>query len=131
MFVQRLRQFMMTHAGFDAYSLFLLMVFVFLRAVVATTQVYILAILVYGLLAYVIFRIVSKNPQKRQMENQRFLSMLQHMGQWMRFKSVAHQDKSYRYFKCPNCGTPLRAPKKLGKIHVSCRSCGLQFDKKT
>ncbi|MBQ4429118.1 MAG: hypothetical protein II871_05040 [Clostridia bacterium] len=40
------------------------------------------------------------------------------------------KDPSYKYFKCPKCGREYRAPKGKGKIRVTCRECGEQFEKK-
>lgn len=39
------------------------------------------------------------------------------------------KDPAYKYFKCPKCKKEYRAPKGKGKIRVTCRECGEQFDK--
>ncbi len=40
------------------------------------------------------------------------------------------KDPAYKYFKCPDCGREYRAPRGKGKIRVTCRQCGKQFEKK-
>ena len=37
-------------------------------------------------------------------------------------------DEAHKYFKCPVCGQHLRVPRGAGKIRVTCRVCGAQFE---
>ena len=46
------------------------------------------------------------------------------------WKDRFSQRKSYRFFKCPGCGTYIRVPKGKGKIHIKCR-CGYTLYRKT
>ncbi|MBR5948660.1 MAG: hypothetical protein IKZ82_08475 [Clostridia bacterium] len=41
------------------------------------------------------------------------------------------KDSAYKYFRCPKCGKEYRAPKGKGKIRVTCKECGEQFEKKS
>jgi ABC-type multidrug transport system fused ATPase/permease subunit len=79
-----------------------------------------------------IFRILSRNVAKRQAENTRFLYRKQKIrrkfGVW---KQRWKERKTYRYFKCPKCKQQMRAPRKKGKIRVTCRNCGHVFETKT
>ena len=49
----------------------------------------------------------------------------------MELRRTMAQDKDHRYFKCPNCGQQLRVPKGKGKLNITCRNCGVSFEKNT
>lgn len=127
----RLKHFMMTRSGFDALCLFLLVLFFIFRAVVRITGFLPLAIPAYVILACALFRFFSANRARRQAENGRFLAMLHAAVHWFRFRRSTRFDKEHRYFKCPNCHQPLRVPRGKGKIQVTCRMCGAQFEEKS
>ena len=66
------------------------------------------------------------------MENARFLALVRAVVRWFRKKRKTLQpDKEHYYFKCPNCGQPMRVPKGLGKIQITCRACASQFETKS
>lgn len=85
----------------------------------------------YLLLVYSLFRMLSSNRFKRQVENSRFLSLGQSALRWFRLKKTRMADKDHRYFRCPNCRQPLRVPRGKGKIQVTCRACGAHFEEKS
>lgn len=80
----------------------------------------ILSLVVYGLLIYSFFRMLSRNIYKRQRENRRFTQL------WSRMK-----DRNNRYFRCPNCKQTVRVPRGRGKICIRCPKCGEKFTRKT
>ncbi len=127
----RLKHFMMTRSGFDALCLFLLLLFFLFRFVVRITGFMPLAIPAYLILAFALFRFFSSNRERRQVENGRFLATLHAAVHWFRFRRTTRFDKEHRYFKCPNCHQPLRVPRGKGKIQVTCRMCGAQFEEKS
>lgn len=122
---------MMTRYGFDAYTVFLLLLFFLIRTLVRITHILPLAIPAYVILLYAIFRFLSTDRERRQVENGRFLALFQSTARWFRFRRTVHVDKEHRYFKCPNCHQPLRVPRGKGKIQVNCRACGAQFEEKS
>lgn len=69
-------------------------------------------------LVYTLFRCFSKDINKRYMENQRFMKLL-NLNK-VRFD----QRKEYKIFKCKSCGRNIRIPRKKGKIEVTCPACG-------
>ena len=75
-----------------------------------------------------IMRIFSKNTAKRSAENRAFVNQTYKIK-----KAVAHRRnrfknrKQYRYFKCPNCKSWLRVPRKTGQVKVTCGKCKHQF----
>ena len=71
------------------------------------------------------FRMFSKDLDKRQKENQAFLTRQnQRKLRWQ-------QRKTHRFYRCPQCKTVLRVPKGKGKINIACKTCGNHFVKNT
>lgn len=73
---------------------------------------------------WALFRVFSRNLEKRRMENERFLRKI-----WwpvrQKFNSGRQQraDKDHKYFTCPNCKTVCRVPVGKGKIVITCPRC--------
>jgi hypothetical protein len=83
-------------------------------------------------LALCIFRMFSKNINKRRMENYKFSMFVSPIYSWSLKKIKRLQDsKTHKYLKCPNCKQTLRVPKGKGKISISCPKCKMDFIKKT
>ena len=72
------------------------------------------------LMVWALFRMFSKNLQKRRAENAKFLQKV-----WWPLKGKLHRlkDKDHRYFTCPNCRTVCRVPRGKGKIVITCPKC--------
>ena len=101
------KTFWQRHPGFDVYSLFWLVLFLILAAL---GRFYLPLFLPAAVvLVYLLIRLFSKNQQKRQVENARFIAL----------------------FKCPPCGQSMRLPRGLGKVEITCRSCASRFETKS
>ena len=85
-----------------------------------------LAALVWGL-----YRMFSRQMEQRRVENDKFLSLVRPLIQKYNVSKQRRNDKEHCYFKCPSCGQQLRVPRGKGKISITCRSCGVSFEKKT
>ena len=120
------KSFWQKHPGFDLYSLFLLLIVVLLVFVGRLIRPLLIPALV--VLVYLIYRLLSKKAEHRSVENARFLALLGSIFRWFRRKKAIQTDKEYYYFKCPTCGQPMRVPRGLGKIQITCRSCSSQFE---
>ena len=121
----------MTRSGLDAYTLVLLLLFFAIRTAVRITGFLPLAIPAYVILGYAIYRFFSPNRERRQVENARVIALFGAVVRWFQLRRSVRADKDHRYFKCPNCQQPLRVPRGKGKIQVTCRICGAQFEEKT
>lgn len=75
-----------------------------------------------------IYRMLSRNIPKRREENRRFLALTAPARSWWRTRSMKRADKTHKYFKCPNCGQQLRVPRGAGRIRITCRACGAEFE---
>ena len=85
-----------------------------------------LAALVWGL-----YRMFSRQTQRRRAENDKFLALVQPLIQRYNVSKQRRNDKEHCYFKCPSCGQQLRVPRGKGRISITCRSCGVSFEEKT
>ena len=120
------KSFWQKHPGFDLYSLFLLLIVVLLIFVGRLIRpLWIPALVV---LVYLIYRLLSKKADNRTVENARFVALLGSVFRWFRQKKTIQTDKEFYYFKCPTCGQPMRVPRGLGKVQITCRSCSSQFE---
>ena len=79
-----------------------------------------------------LFRMFSRNLEKRRAENAAFLQKV-----WWplkrRFDSgrLQRMDKEHKYFTCPNCKTVCRVPVGKGKIVITCPKCGREIHGKS
>lgn len=78
------------------------------------------ALLMYGLLGFSFFRMLSRNIYRRQRENQRWKNLC-----------LRVTDRNHRYFRCPHCRQTMRVPRNRGKINIRCPKCGEKFTKNT
>lgn len=102
-------------------TLILLVVNIFLK-------LELLNLFILALAVWTNFRMFSKKTYKRSKENRDYLKLIRSVK--LRIERLKYQ-KDYKYFRCPNCKQQLRAPRKRGKIVVTCSKCKHRFDKKT
>jgi hypothetical protein len=109
--------------------------------------VWVIAVVLSG---YAVFRMLSKNIDKRKLELQKFDKMAYKFRQYftpavmmiakglmstykmtVNYKTRFQQRKQYVFIKCTNCKNMLRLPRSKGKLSVTCPVCKLEFIKKT
>lgn len=84
------------------------------------------------LLAWTIFRMLSRNLQKRRAENAWFMSKFYYpITKGIRQAKQQNQDREHKYFTCPDCRTVCRVPRGKGKIVITCPKCGHQIHGKS
>ena len=74
----------------------------------------------YVPLIWCMFRMYSRNLEKRRRENAAFLAFFNHL-----------KDREHRYYRCPKCHQSVRVPRGRGKIKIRCPRCSTHFIKKT
>lgn len=128
---QWLTRFMTGRYGMDQLNTAMMVLYIILYVIYLFTRWMILDFIVLVLLFVTIFRMLSRNLERRRAENTRFLQLVR--PALRKFKSCRSrmQDKEHRYFKCPNCGQQMRVPRGKGRITVHCRSCGATFEEKS
>lgn len=130
-FKDGVRNFMIGRNGADQLSMAMLIAGIVLSLLTSITKLAIFNLLGLVILVLTIFRMFSRNLEKRRAENQKFVNFRANFGtnskQLMnRLKNM----KKYKYFKCPQCGARLRLPRKVGEVTVTCGKCKNQFKQK-
>ena len=127
----RLQVFMTGRHGADQLSLALLIlgiVLSLLSTLLGLNLLYILSLIAYG---YALFRMLSRNLEKREAENAAFLSIWSRVSTETRqFFNRMKNIRKYKYFKCPQCHARLRLPRKAGEVTVTCGKCHHAFRQK-
>lgn len=83
------------------------------------------------LLLWAVFRVFSKNIQKRRAELYKYTELIQKLKKKIQFKKdLREMKKTHRLYKCKNCKTILRVPKGVGKIKITCAKCKTTMIKK-
>ena len=125
-----IRRFMFGRYGLDQLNVVLMVAsvalclisFLFSRinAVWTVALSFVLNLLSYVLLFWYILRAFSRNIEKRNRENRRFLAFRSRLT-----------DKQNRYYRCPNCKQTVRVPRGRGKICIKCHKCSEKFVRKS
>ena len=126
-----IQRFMYGRYGNDPLNLFLIGLYLLIYLVSLFVRLGVLYWASFALMAAALLRMLSRNIERRQMENARFMRMAGPVLSWFHFRWAIRKDKEHAYFKCPSCGQRLRVPKGKGKITVTCRSCGASFQEKS
>lgn len=80
---------------------------------------------------YAIFRMFSRNLEKRRDENRRYENRLNQVQTKRRQAAVRFKNrKQYKYFRCPGCKAWLRLPRGTGVVTVTCSRCHNSFTQK-
>ena len=117
--------------GNDQLNLFLMGLYLLLYLVFIFVRIELLYWVGFALLVITLFRMLSRNIPRRQMENARFMRAAGPLLSWIHLRRTIRRDKEHVYFKCPGCGQQLRVPRGKGKITVTCRGCGASFQEKS
>ena len=128
---EALARFMFGRNGFDRFTLWL-MIGYFLLGIVRSILWAILksrlvdgvfALVLLGCIAYVLFRILSRNVYARREEERKFLiwwaPAKNHLS--VIFKNMT--DRERKYMVCPHCKSIIRFPRKKGVHSASCPKC--------
>ena len=124
-------RFMYSRYGADQFS----------RAIVTASLVLLVLSYLFGIqlfwylsfagYVYAIYRMFSRNIDKRSQENQAFLNKTAHWRtEYSQFKVRWHNRKQYKYFKCPQCRTRMRLSRGVGEKQITCRNCQHTFNQK-
>jgi len=75
-----------------------------------------------------IFRVFSKNIDKREDENTNYCKKRKGVVEWFKimYKRIS-EIKTHRYYKCKNCDSYIRVPYKKGEHTIDCPKCGKEF----
>ncbi|MBQ7455822.1 MAG: hypothetical protein IJS53_05200 [Clostridia bacterium] len=131
-FFQRLRaglaRLMYGRYGADQFGRFILyasMALLFLTFITGLAPLWYLSIAGY---AWGLFRMFSRNLQKRGHENEVYLQKKTRLFTEIRQARVRFRNrKQFKYFRCPQCRARLRLTRGCGEKTVTCQNCKHTF----
>lgn len=130
-FRERLIRFMYGRNGYDTLAKVILWIGIILSIVNIFIGSLVIAIVTYLLMAYAIFRAMSRNIWKRRNENERFMKLWSRITGAFKLQRNKFRDrKTHVYRQCPSCHSNLRLPKAKGKHTVKCPVCSMRFETK-
>jgi len=126
-----LQKFMAGRRGADELSMALLIAGVVLSMLSSIFRLPVLYWLSLAVYIFALYRMLSRNLEKRYAENAAFLKL------WRAKSSGVRQSvnriknmKQYKYFKCPECKSRIRLPRGVGEVTVTCGKCHHAFKQK-
>lgn len=130
--MNRFRQFMYGRYGFDQLSQFLVVTSLIISLISTLTRIDIVAFISYIPFIYAIYRILSKDINKRMKEDYKYTMILNSVkNKFKRGKFKTTGTKTHKYYACPKCKTTIRVPRGKGKICITCPKCRNEFIKRT
>ena len=118
--------------GGDQLSIVLLVLSMVLTLISQFVGISVLITISYIPSFVAVYRMLSKDMQKRSMENYKFAILVSPIyAKFKKAQSRIKDLKTHKYFKCTTCKTMLRLPKGKGKIMITCPKCKDKFTKKT
>jgi uncharacterized C2H2 Zn-finger protein len=127
-FRDKLMRFMAGRYGVDQLYYALMVLCLVLMLGNAFLQLPVLSAVLWVVLVLMMYRSLSRNIYKRQIENQTFLKLWNPIKSTFSLLGKKLRDiKTHRYHKCPNCKVVLRLPRKKGKHTVKCPRCQTKF----
>ena len=126
-----LARFMQGRNGADNYGMFTLITGLIVSLLSRFIGLPILGFVGLGLYVYTIFRMLSRNREKRMAENRKYLTLSANVKtKSLQFVRRVKNRKDYKYFKCPNCKVLLRLKRGTGDKEITCVRCNHQFHRK-
>ena len=134
-FLQRLKEsfarFMQGRHGPDNLGMFTLITGLACSLLGSFAGIGILSLLGFALYVWTLFRMFSRNNDKRFAENRKYIELTSNWKTRIRqFVKRMKNRRDYRYFKCPNCKVLLRMKRGTGEKDITCVRCGHQFKQK-
>ncbi len=130
-FKEGFRRFMAGRYGADSLSQAIIIAGLVLFLLAAFTRIGLFSILAMALYIWAIFRMYSRNGEKRSQENARYMAATRKLRTSVnQARTRLKNRKKYRYFRCPNCHARLRLPRGVGEVTVNCGQCKHSFRKK-
>jgi len=128
---QSLRNLMAGRQGVDQLSLALVWTglgLYVLSALLGSGLLSLVSMAVYG---YTLFRVFSRNTEKRSAENRRYLTRKNRIQtNAKQARTRFNNRKQYKYFRCPSCKAWLKLPRGAGVVTVTCGRCHNSFTQK-
>lgn len=127
-----LARFMQGRHGPDNLSTFTLIAGLVTSLLGSFTGIGLFSLLGLGLYICTMFRMLSRNNDKRIAENRKYIELTSGWkSKSSQFMKRMKNRRDYKYFKCPNCKVLLRLKRGMGEKEITCVRCGHHFKQKT
>ena len=121
-------RFMYGRYGADQFSRAIVTASLILLIVSNLTGMLLLYYLSFAGYVYAVFRMFSRNLQKRAHENEAYLNKTSKWRtEYAQAKVRWRNRKQYKYFKCPQCRARMRLTRGVGEKQITCRNCQHTF----
>lgn len=128
---QALQRFFYGRRGMDELGIAIYIAGLVLYIISMIFTLGLLNLLATVLWVYGLFRMFSKNLNKRYQENQWFLNKYTPVRRRASQAVTRYKNRRvYLYFKCPKCHSWLKLPRGIGEKTVTCGKCGEKIRKK-
>ena len=125
-------RFMQGRHGPDNLGMFTLIAGLVCSLLASFTGISLLSLIGFGLYVWTLFRMLSRNHEKRLAENRKYIELTSNWKLKSRqFTKRLKNRRDYKYFKCPNCKVLLRLKRGCGEKDITCVRCGYQFKQKS
>ena len=125
-------KFMQGRHGADNLGMFTLLSGLIISLLGSFTRIGLLSIIGLALYIITLFRMFSRNHEKRMAENRKYIELTSNWKTKVRqFSKRMKNRKDYKYFKCPECKVLLRTKRGSGEKDITCVRCGHQFKQKS
>lgn len=120
----KLISFMYGRYGVDELYIFLLVLYFVLFVINCFVSSFVINVISLAVLAFAIFRSMSRNYSKRMKEKEVFLKLYRPVkSEVILLKDRIKDFRTARYRKCPHCHIIIKLPNKKGKHTVICPKC--------
>ena len=117
--------------GADNLGMFTLLSGLIISLLGSFTRIGLLSIIGLALYIITLFRMFSRNHEKRMAENRKYIELTSNWKTKVRqFSKRMKNRRDYKYFKCPECKVLLRTKRVSGEKDITCVRCGHQFKEK-
>lgn len=126
-FRYKLMQFMSGRNGLDNLFYALFAVAALISIINCFVNSFILQFIIWIILGYAFFRVLSRNIAARRRENQAFNHVALKIKEKRDVRRQRKADYTHIYKKCPSCHAVLRLPRRKGKHTTVCPKCNKKF----
>ena len=126
-----LARFMQGRHGVDHLGMFTFFLGLVVTIVSGFLRLPYLSLLGFVIYLITLFRMFSRNNEKRMAENRKYIQLTSGWKtKFRQFMKRMKNRKDYKYLKCPNCKVLLRLKRGCGEKTITCVRCSHQFKQK-
>ncbi|PKL23503.1 MAG: hypothetical protein CVV47_14820 [Spirochaetae bacterium HGW-Spirochaetae-3] len=126
---ERLARFMSGRYGTDHLNKALMFAYFVLLVVNGFVKYSLLNGLLMAIAVYAIYRSLSRDLDKRRLENERYLRLSKPARRWLSLSARRLRGvRTFRYRVCPGCKATIEMPIRKGSRVIDCPRCHTEFE---